>query len=89
LSTSALAISTTSLLSVSIESEDDYVVLRTCAADCVANFPGQLGVRTGEISELWSLCRRCKVLRALKLEIRKCRVEIFADLSSQSLNEIG
>jgi hypothetical protein len=35
----------------------------------------------GKYQSLWSLCRRCKVLGAVKLDIGKCRVEIFADLS--------
>jgi uncharacterized protein (DUF2062 family) len=43
LSTSALAASTTSLLSVSIENDSDYLALRNCAADCVYLLPGAIG----------------------------------------------
>ena len=43
LSTSALAVSTTPLLSVSIESDDDYLALRNCAADCVTDLPSAIG----------------------------------------------
>jgi hypothetical protein len=43
LSNSALAVSTTALLAVSIQSDDDYLALRNCAANCVVDLPAAIG----------------------------------------------
>ncbi|KAN0099836.1 hypothetical protein V8E51_013611 [Hyaloscypha variabilis] len=45
LRTSALAGSTTALLSVSIQSDDDYLALRNCAATCVVDLPAAIGCK--------------------------------------------